>query len=155
MPKQKSQPESGLEIPQDEQWRLINSTGVLKQAIPRQTATPATAGSEKGISLTDEIFNATLLITPFSFLLIMMEMCVVFQFHSSGFVTYTQNRQIVWSTINMEDILLFERWWTGQWLASLVCLSRIHQSLVWPPSSFIHFHILLCVHSGFLARQRS
>jgi hypothetical protein len=75
MPQRKSQPEPGLEIPEDEQWRLINSTGVLKQAVP---STPAAADSEKGISLADEIFNATLLITPFSFLLIMMEMCVVF-----------------------------------------------------------------------------
>jgi hypothetical protein len=83
MSEQKPQPESGLEIPEDEQWRLINSTGVLKQAIPRQTATPTTADLEKGLSLADEIFNTGLLITPFSFLLIMMEMSVVFLFHSS------------------------------------------------------------------------
>jgi MoxR-like ATPase len=66
-----------MEIPEEEQWRLINESGILKQAIPPQSPGPASERSgEERILLADEIFNTAILAVPFSFLLLMMEMHV-------------------------------------------------------------------------------
>ena len=61
-----------LEISEEDQWRLINDTGILKQPISRPTRAE---DEEESTSLGDEIFNSVTLIIPFSFLLLMMEMC--------------------------------------------------------------------------------
>lgn len=61
-----------IEIPEDEKWRLINQSGILKKDIPR----PAVV-AEEGDGLTpfwDEVFNAAMIVIPMSFLLLMMEM---------------------------------------------------------------------------------
>ncbi|KAJ6614331.1 hypothetical protein B0H10DRAFT_2165139 [Mycena sp. CBHHK59/15] len=62
---------SALNIPQEEQWRLINESGVLKKV-----DTPA----ENQISLGEEIFSSVLLITPFSFLLLLMQILIYQQY---------------------------------------------------------------------------
>ena len=67
-----SEPSQNIQIPEDEQWRLINETGILKEAIPK----PSTPTIEEETSLADEIFGAVTLIIPFSFLLLMFDMCV-------------------------------------------------------------------------------
>ena len=57
-----------IEIPEEEQWRIIKQTRILDSAkLQDQRVTEA-------ISLGDEIFNAVLLIIPFSSLLLLMEM---------------------------------------------------------------------------------
>jgi hypothetical protein len=58
------------EIPEDEQWRLINESGILSN-VPRAQVT-----DDEEATPADEIFNAVLLIIPFSFLLLLMEMFV-------------------------------------------------------------------------------
>lgn len=69
-----------LQIPEDEQWRLIKETGLLKTpssgpAPPLEASASDTDDRADGVSpLADEIFNATLLMIPFSFLLFLMEM---------------------------------------------------------------------------------
>ncbi|KAJ7699999.1 hypothetical protein B0H17DRAFT_925833 [Mycena rosella] len=60
-----------INIPQEEQWRLINKSGVLKKV-----DTP----SEPELTLGDEMFNALLLITPCSFLLLLMEILIYNQY---------------------------------------------------------------------------
>jgi hypothetical protein len=65
-------PEQKLEISEEEQWRLINETGILKEAIPRRN----TATVEEDTPLAEEIFGAVTLIIPFSFLLFLFDMCV-------------------------------------------------------------------------------
>lgn len=67
------EPAQSLEIPEEEQWRLINETGILKQAIPRPNI-PTTA--QEDLPLAEEIFGAVTLIIPFSFLLLLFDMCV-------------------------------------------------------------------------------
>ena len=52
------------ELAEAEQWRLINNTGVLQKI----------DNAEKPSDAADEIFNAVLLIIPFSFLYLMMDM---------------------------------------------------------------------------------
>jgi hypothetical protein len=63
---------SNLHIPKDEQWRLINESGILKTASETKPPTQ----SSKTVSLAEEVADAFLYITPFSFLLLMMEMYI-------------------------------------------------------------------------------
>jgi hypothetical protein len=59
-----------IEIPEEEQWRVIKQTGILDAAKLQDQQDAA----EERTSLGDEIFNAVLLIVPFSSLLLLMEM---------------------------------------------------------------------------------
>jgi hypothetical protein len=63
------------DIPEDEQWRLINESGILHKV----DSVSQTNDQEKdSIPLAEEIFNAVTMIIPISFLLLLMEMCVLF-----------------------------------------------------------------------------
>ena len=75
-----------VDIPEDEQWRIINETGILKQ-VPREwnpsrpadQEQKAAEGSddEEGLSpFAEELFSAAMLAVPMSFMLLMMEMYV-------------------------------------------------------------------------------
>ena len=78
-------PSEHLEISEEEQWRLINESGILGQ-IPLQKPPKYTVVNEvpslqaqeeeeeDDNPLANEIFNAILYIIPFSFCLLMMEM---------------------------------------------------------------------------------
>jgi hypothetical protein len=68
------EPPQNIEIPEAEQWRLINETGILKKAIPK----PNTVAAEDDTPLAEEIFGAVTLIIPFSFLLFLFDMYVLF-----------------------------------------------------------------------------
>jgi hypothetical protein len=63
-----------INIPEEEQWRLINETGVLASS----PADMDDSSEQEETSLADEIFDAVLLIVPVSFLLLLMDMCVFF-----------------------------------------------------------------------------
>lgn len=68
-----------IEITEDEQWRLINQSGILQNRalVEESTRVESTIDVEEdNISLCDEIFNAVMLIIPFSSLLLLMEMYV-------------------------------------------------------------------------------
>ncbi|CAK5275582.1 unnamed protein product [Mycena citricolor] len=71
--------EAGLNIPEDEQWRLINESGVLKNAGKYRVPRPGDENAEPD-SLGEEIFNALLLVTPCSFLLLMMQILIYNQY---------------------------------------------------------------------------
>lgn len=60
-----------MEIPEDEQWRLVNESGILGKvtSIPKPQA-----DDEEDNSFGEEIFNAVVLIIPISSLLLLMEM---------------------------------------------------------------------------------
>ena len=64
-----------LVIPDDEQWRLINESGLLK-TIDAASPQLSTEEPDDEYSLVDEAFDAALLVVPFSFLLFMMDMSV-------------------------------------------------------------------------------
>jgi hypothetical protein len=70
-----------IEIPEDEKWRLINQTGILKSAAlnsePSTESLQGPALEEETLSTGDEIFNAILLIIPFSAILLLMEVYAV------------------------------------------------------------------------------
>jgi len=67
-----------IEISPEEQWRLINQTGILKQHIPHSSAADVEKGD--GQTLADEIFSAITLIIPFSFCLLLFEIMIHFQY---------------------------------------------------------------------------
>lgn len=76
----------GESIPEEEQWRIIEQTGVLKNIprkpspqIPQRTQSIDDSDDDYGISFCDELFNSALLVIPFSSLYIMMDMYVCFQ----------------------------------------------------------------------------
>jgi hypothetical protein len=60
------------EIPEEEQWRIINETGLLKQ-LPNPPRT-AQVEEEEETPFAEEILNTMLLVVPFTFLLVMMDM---------------------------------------------------------------------------------
>lgn len=65
-----------IEISEEEQWRLIHDTGILHKVsdVTNSEAAATDTQGREALDLGDEIFNATLLIIPFSFLLLLMEM---------------------------------------------------------------------------------
>ena len=67
-----------IDITEDEQWRLINQSGILRNpALVQESRVESTVDVEDEENfLGDEIFNAVLLIIPFSSLLLLMEMYV-------------------------------------------------------------------------------
>lgn len=83
-PKQRPTPAKPLvEIPEDEQWRLIQESGVLNKVsdlhptgvVPPKSP-PEVAVEEDGplTPFEEEMFRAVTLIIPFSFLLLLMNM---------------------------------------------------------------------------------
>lgn len=65
-----------IEITKDEQWRLINQSGILQNPSLESMVESTIAEEEEKLSLCDEIFNAVMLIIPFSTLLLLMVMYV-------------------------------------------------------------------------------
>ena len=66
---------STTEIPEDEQWRLVNESGILSKV--SNISKHVLNDEDEPTTLAEEIFGAVLLIVPFSFLLLMMEMFVL------------------------------------------------------------------------------
>lgn len=67
----KEPPSNQPEISEEEQWRIVNETGLLKQ-LPNPPRTARV--EEEETPFAEEILNALLLIAPFTFLLVMMDM---------------------------------------------------------------------------------
>lgn len=68
----KEPPSDQPEISEQEQWRIINETGLLKE-LPNPLRTKS-VGAEEETPFAEEILNAMLLIAPFTFLLVLMDM---------------------------------------------------------------------------------
>lgn len=66
-------PSDRPEISEEEQWRIINETGLLNQ-LPTSPRTKRVEEGEEETPFAEEILNAMLLIAPFTFLLVMMDM---------------------------------------------------------------------------------
>ncbi|KAJ8523555.1 hypothetical protein ONZ45_g65 [Pleurotus djamor] len=70
-----------LEISEEEQWRIINETGILKDVnvpgkLMQRPKEKDVVTEDEDVAFADEIFDALLYLTPFSFLLLMMDMMV-------------------------------------------------------------------------------
>ncbi|KAG2348804.1 hypothetical protein BDR05DRAFT_1055754 [Suillus weaverae] len=64
-----------VEISEDEQWRLVEQTGVLRKISDIQKPGETTDNVEP-LPLADEIFNAVVFIMPLTFFLIMMDILI-------------------------------------------------------------------------------
>ncbi|KAK0486908.1 hypothetical protein EDD18DRAFT_1192310 [Armillaria luteobubalina] len=68
-----------IQLSEEEQWRLINESGVLHEVTAAEHA-PSSEGikqrKEEDSPLAEEIFDAVVLIIPFTFLLVMMEILI-------------------------------------------------------------------------------
>ncbi|KAG5644063.1 hypothetical protein DXG03_009153 [Asterophora parasitica] len=68
-------PPDATEIPEDEQWRLVNESGILnKMTIPRA------GDKETKPELPEEILDALIIIIPICFVLLLMEILIHFQY---------------------------------------------------------------------------
>ncbi len=81
--KNQSQNTPDLQLSEEEQWRLIEQSGILKKVPtsdhePTSSSTPPQANQgnddEEEYPLAEELFAATTLLIPISFLLLMMYM---------------------------------------------------------------------------------
>ncbi|KAJ7276290.1 hypothetical protein B0H12DRAFT_1199092 [Mycena haematopus] len=75
--KPKSPKSKLVEISEDEQWRLINESGVLKSGALKAVPSPS---DDAGSSLGEEIFSASLLIIPCTSLLLLMQILIYNQY---------------------------------------------------------------------------
>ena len=67
-----------IDISEEEQWRIIRDSGVLKTISPEEKDGAQPQAPEELLSpFTLEVFAALALIIPFSCLLLMMEMCAL------------------------------------------------------------------------------
>ena len=71
-----------IDIPEAEQWRIIQESGILKQ-IPKDSKAPKTEdgadGEEEDLSpFAEGVLNSMTLIIPMSFMLFLVDVCVVF-----------------------------------------------------------------------------
>ncbi|KAK0206498.1 hypothetical protein DFS33DRAFT_1255526 [Desarmillaria ectypa] len=68
-----------IHLSEEEQWRLINESGVLHKVSAAEGA-PSSEGIKESIEedtpLAEEIFDAVVLIIPFTFLLVLMEILI-------------------------------------------------------------------------------
>ncbi|PPQ92364.1 hypothetical protein CVT25_008714 [Psilocybe cyanescens] len=79
-----------VDISEDEQWRLINQSGILQSSALHATAADGSTESP----LADEIFNALLLIIPFSSLLLLMEILIRHQYGKTASFEVIMDRML-------------------------------------------------------------
>ncbi|TEB30133.1 hypothetical protein FA13DRAFT_1733951 [Coprinellus micaceus] len=87
-----------IEIPEDEQRRLIEETGILNKFIEvvqdQKSGTVVEEFVEESLPIADEIFNAVLYIIPVSFLLLMMEILIHQQYRQAASLQAILDRMI-------------------------------------------------------------
>ncbi|EDR12823.1 uncharacterized protein LACBIDRAFT_323583 [Laccaria bicolor S238N-H82] len=84
-----------IKLSEDEQWRLINQSGVLKSLSQEgDLSSPPISADDEATPLGDEVFNALLLIIPFSFLLLMMEILILHQYGKNASLSAIMDRMI-------------------------------------------------------------
>ncbi|KAF8897454.1 hypothetical protein BD779DRAFT_1490944 [Infundibulicybe gibba] len=86
-----------IEISDEEQWRLINQSGVLQKAVappPESSPDMIHENDEEFVPLAEELFNSVLLIIPFSFLLLMMEILIHQQYGRRASLQAIMDRMI-------------------------------------------------------------
>ncbi|KAA1466199.1 hypothetical protein DENSPDRAFT_830957 [Dentipellis sp. KUC8613] len=68
-----------IDIPEDEQWRIIRETGILNKAAS-QPAAKESSEQDDEFPLAEEIFIATTLFIPLAFFLLLMHILIHFQY---------------------------------------------------------------------------
>ncbi|TFY72740.1 hypothetical protein EVG20_g246 [Dentipellis fragilis] len=68
-----------IDIPEEEQWRIIRESGILKQAATQPAAKEGSEDDDE-YPLAEEIFVATTLFIPLAFFLLLMHILIHFQY---------------------------------------------------------------------------
>ncbi|KAI1792949.1 hypothetical protein LXA43DRAFT_299987 [Ganoderma leucocontextum] len=126
-----------VDIPEAEQWRIIQESGVLKQIAKVSKTTKAEDGvddEEDGLSpFAEEVFNAMMLIIPMSFMLLLMDVLVHFQYgRQPEYLSIFLNRMVPGVPI----------------LSIFIFYSNRHKSHPWAQAGFF---LLACVAGPRLA----
>ncbi|KAI0663013.1 hypothetical protein C8Q70DRAFT_485127 [Cubamyces menziesii] len=125
---------TAMDIPEEEQWRIIKQSGILEQ-IPSTTPKGQTEENEEGdyeISpLADEIFRALYLAIPMSFMLLLMEILVHYQYGRKPSYDALRDRMLPGVPIIMVFVFYTNRYKTDRrvqiaffWL-SCICGTRM------------------------------
>ncbi|KAI0637774.1 hypothetical protein C8Q77DRAFT_388114 [Trametes polyzona] len=89
---------TAVDIPEEEQWRIIKESGILKQVAPEGRRGGTQEDDEDGdyeISpLADEVFRALYLAIPMSFLLLLMEILVHNQYGRHASLAALRDRML-------------------------------------------------------------
>ncbi|CAA7259681.1 unnamed protein product [Cyclocybe aegerita] len=91
-PKKRAPQKPLIEISEEEQWRIINQTRILESS--ELQAHVSSSELPEGLSLSDEIFNAILLIIPFSSLLLLMEILIRHQYGKTASLEVILDRML-------------------------------------------------------------
>ncbi|KAH9062160.1 hypothetical protein EDB87DRAFT_372050 [Lactarius vividus] len=102
-----------VQISEEEQLRLIEQTGILKEIGQRHEASPTTpridVDDDDDYPLAEEIFVATTLLIPMSFLLLMMYILINFQYGQQPSWDIITNRML--SSVPILAIFIFYSGW--------------------------------------------
>ncbi|OCH93590.1 hypothetical protein OBBRIDRAFT_724594 [Obba rivulosa] len=93
-----------LEVSEEDQWRIIKDSGILNK-LPQPPRPPEESAEERDLELGEEIFNASLLIIPMSFLLLLMEILVHYQYGRKP--TYQALAERMFSGVPIISIFVF------------------------------------------------
>lgn len=64
----------GLELTEEEQWRIVSETGILNKLPAEPAPQPSDEDEEDASPFADEIFQTTCFAIPMTFMLLLMEM---------------------------------------------------------------------------------
>ncbi len=143
---------TAIDIPEEEQWRIIEQTEILKQAGTSGSKVPEVGDDEEDYEispLADEIFRALYLVIPMSFMLLLMEMYV----SAPGRTYQNGSRSYVdWYTISTEGMQVSRRCETA---CSRACPVRTSPCITKSPSLTTHAWAVLFVFVFYSKLQRT
>ncbi|KAL4081800.1 hypothetical protein V8B97DRAFT_1925384 [Scleroderma yunnanense] len=90
-----------VDIPEEEQWRLVRESGVLSEVAPVAKNEP----NDGPLPLAEEIFDASVIIMPMTFFLIMMEILIHHQYGRQP--TLGEVAQKLLTTVPIMSIFMF------------------------------------------------
>ncbi|KAG7449271.1 uncharacterized protein BT62DRAFT_888232 [Guyanagaster necrorhizus] len=97
-----------IQLSEEEQWRLINESGILHKVGAAEGA-PSSEGvkqsAEEETPLAEEIFDAVVLIIPFTFLLVLMEILIHRQYGKEATLKILTDKLI--SSVPILSVFIF------------------------------------------------
>ncbi|PCH41182.1 hypothetical protein WOLCODRAFT_137238 [Wolfiporia cocos MD-104 SS10] len=128
----KSEASGNLELSEEEQWRIVNESGILKK-MPQPPRSQDEDEGQDEVTFAEEIFDATLFIIPMSFLLLLMEILVHWQYGKRPTYEALGDRMI--SGVPILSLFIFysnryKRHRTMQFIFFLLCLAAAPR-LIW------------------------
>ncbi|KAI0347067.1 hypothetical protein BDW22DRAFT_1351412 [Trametopsis cervina] len=125
---QKSKTDEGaplVEITEEDQWRIIRESGVLKTIPTSSETSPEAAGEELLSPFWLEFFAATALIIPHSFLLLMMEILAHYQYGRKPTLEAIADRMIPGIPIISIFVWYTNRYKQTRWMQAVLLIMGV------------------------------